>query len=476
MVRAVTDGQKNGRESMDTLGTAIKKKLLQIIHVSVSPERVLFGSFITMIVMGTLLLKMPLCTKLGHIDTIDALFTATSAVCVTGLITVDTGGFFSPFGQVVILFLIQAGGLGIITFSTLFYYFIGMDVPMKSKLALESTFSYRPVKNIFSIIKSVFLYAMIFEGIGALVLFLRWLPRYSPGRALYLSVFHSISAFCNAGFSLFSNSLADFRGDWCVNITIMSLIVLGGIGFVVLYEIEHRTISGGRFSLHTKVVLTTTAVLTVISTLLMLTVEWGNNLSAMPPGDKILASLFQSVTARTAGFNTLDIGTLSNTSLFLLILMMFIGASPGSCGGGIKTTNCAILFSLSINRIRGLVNATMFKRTIPQETVIHSVSAVMGSIMFLILMLIVFLTVEEKVISHIVPQHLFLESLFEITSAFGTVGLSMGLTPYLDTLGKLLIIITMFSGRIGLLTLTYALARRRKVIRYLYGEENLIIG
>lgn len=454
----------------------MSKRLKNFLHFFLSPERLLLVSFLFTIIVGTFLLKLPFATKAGHIATIDALFTSASAVCVTGLVVVDTGSFFTDYGQIIILCLIQAGGLGIITFSMLFYRLLGMDIPLKGKIAMEETFTYEPVKNIFNIIKSVFIYTIIIEGTGFLVLFLRWSQSFPVKKALYISIFHSISAFCNAGFSTFTESLTAFRGDWWVNLTLLCLIISGGIGFVVLREIHRKIRWGLRFSLHTKVVLLMTAILITGGTLLFFLTEYENVLTGLLPGEKIITCLFQSVTARTTGFNTVEIGQLNNATLFIFILLMFIGASPGSCGGGIKTTNLAILLSLSYNLLKRRFNAVMFKRTIPQETVVRSISLMIGSIMFLVLMLVIFLIIEEGNVSHLATRGVFLESLFELTSAFGTVGLSTGLTSYLDAAGKALVIITMFIGRLGLLTLTFSLAKMKAEGEFLYGEENVIVG
>ena len=428
------------------------------------------------IILGTLLLKIPLATKTGHIATIDAFFTATSAVCVTGLVVVDTGNFFTHYGQIIVLCLIQVGGLGIITFSMLFYRLLGMDIPLRGKMAMEETFTYESVKDTFSIVKSVFIYAMIIEGIGFLILFIKWAQLFPIKKALYMSIFHSISAFCNAGFSPFTKSLMAFRGDWWVNLTLSCLIISGGIGFVVLYELQRKIKRGKRLSLHTKTVISTTAILIITGALVFFLTEHQNVLRGFSHSETILACLFQSVTARTTGFNTVGIGHLTNATLFILILMMFIGASPGSCGGGIKTTNLAILLSITFNRLKGRANTVMFKRSIPRETVIRSISLVIGSIMFLILMFVIFLIFEESNLSHLASKGLFLESLFELVSAFGTVGLSTGLTPHLDTVGKVLVIITMFVGRLGLLTFTFSLAKRKTGDELLYSEENIIVG
>ncbi len=438
-----------------------------------TPERMLLGSFTVMILAGTVLLKLPFCTVSGSIRTIDALFTATSAVCVTGLVVLDTGKDFSLTGQLVILTLIQLGGLGIMTFSVLFWNLLGRDISLRGKMALESSLSYSPLRDVFSLAKQVILIAFSFEAIGALLLLLRWSKFFPLQRAFYLSIFHSVSAFCNAGFSPLSDSLSSFRGDWAVNLVVSSLIVLGGIGFIVIIEIKDRFLKGRRLSLHTKVVLVTTLVLVLTGALLIGVMERGNVLQGKPFGEKVLVSLFHSISARTAGFSTVEIGKMGDAALFLLIILMFIGASPGSCGGGVKTTNLAILFSLAYNRLRGRNEAIMFRRTVPSETVIRSISLIMGSFLFLSLMLFLLLIFHGGGS----PQGgTFIELLFELTSAFGTVGLSTGLTPTLTDVGKIILIVTMLVGRLGLLTTAYALARRVREPVFRYAEENIMVG
>lgn len=426
-----------------------------------------------MILLGTVLLKLPFATVKGHISTVDALFTATSAVCVTGLVVVDTGRYFTLAGQMVILGLIQAGGLGIMTFSIFFWALLGRDISLKGKMAVEGSFSPSPVRDVLWIVKRVLLLTVIFETAGTLLLLVRWGSLFPLSRALYLSVFHAISAFCNAGFSPFSDSLASFRADWWTNLVVGGLIVTGGIGFIVLMDIKEKLTSGRKLSLHSRVVLTTTVTLILSGALLLWITERGNILRGMPPGEQVLVSLFHSVTARTAGFSTIEVGKLGDAALFVLIILMFVGASPGSCGGGIKTTNLALLFCLGYNRLMGRSDAVMFKRTIPRETVARSIFLLIGSFLFLTSVLLFFLVSEESGLPH--KEGLFIEILFEITSAFGTVGLSTGVTPRLDPLGKVLFVVTMFVGRLGVLTTAYALAKREEVpLRY--AEENIMVG
>ncbi len=444
-----------------------------------TPERTLILSFLIMILVGTWLLSLPYAARIKTSSFIDALFTATSAVCVTGLIAVDTGGFYSQFGQIIILILIQVGGLGIMTFSIFFYLLLGRSIGIRDRRIIQDTFSQFPIRNIYVLLKSVFLYTIIIEFVGALFLFIGWNGHLPLMTALYFSLFHAISAFCNSGFSLFSDSFVGFQNNITLNLSITSLIILGGLGFIVLKEIVDiglRRNTSLRISLHSKVVLTTSVTLIVLGTLFIFLTERDNSLLNLSLGEQVLTSYFQSVTSRTAGFNTLSMMSLGNATLFVLIILMFIGASPGSCGGGIKTTNLATLVSLAFNRYKGRERANLFKRTIPHETVARSISIILASILAVTIITVFLLVTQLGDISHTESRGLFLEYLFETVSAFGTVGLSMGVTTKLNSAGKLIIIAMMLLGRLGPLTLAFAMARRTKKTEFQYAEENIIVG
>lgn len=432
----------------------------------------LIGGFALLIVLGTLLLKLPFSTPSGHIRTIDALFTATSAVCVTGLVVLDTGKDFTLLGQGVILALIQLGGLGIMTFSVFFFELLGGGVSLRQKLAFETSFSPSPLRDVFEVARQIIRLTLFFEAVGAILLFLRWKALYATPWALYLALFHSVSAFCNAGFSPFSDSLRAFATDWYTNLVMAGLIVAGGLGFWVLSDLEGWR-PKRRLSLHTKVVLLTTGILLLLGTLFLMITEKGTVLRGLTVPQRLLVAFFHSVSARTAGFSTVDVGLMSDGGLFLLVILMFIGASPGSCGGGIKTTNLAILFSLAYNRLKGRDEAVIFKRAVPTETVTRSISLMIGSFLFLTAMLFLSILYKES-FSH--PSVSFLQVLFELTSAFGTVGLSTGITPTLTDLGKGMVIVTMFVGRLGLLTTAFALAKRVQEPVFRFAEENVMVG
>ena len=441
-----------------------------------TPQRTLILGFAALICVGTALLALPWASKTGSISLLDAIFTATSAACVTGLIVVDTGGYFTHWGQGVILCLIQMGGLGIMTFSVFFYHLLGMDISLRDRMAVRDTLTYSPVRDISYIVKMVLIYAAVFEIIGTCLLFVGWLPYYPFGAALYLSVFHSVSAFCNAGFCLFEKSLIAYQGNPIINGTVISLIILGGIGFFVLHQLRRKAEHGSPLSLHTRLVVATSAILIVAGTLLFFLFEKKNALSGLPLKTSVLISLFQSVTARTAGFSTVNFWQLSDATLFIFVILMFIGASPGSCGGGVKTTNLSILFFIAWNRFLGRSEVNVFKRTLPKETVTRSITLLVSSLLVVTLVLILLNIFQGGMAPHPQTRGLFLELLFETISAFGTVGLSTGATTTLTPLSKITIIITMFVGRLGPLTLAFALARRGEEARFQYTEENIMVG
>jgi trk system potassium uptake protein TrkH len=446
------------------------------LAILLSPQRTLILSFLFLILIGTVALSLPFSTHTDEIDFIDVLFTATSAICVTGLTVVDTGRFFSLWGQGIILVLIQMGGLGIMTFSVFFYRLLGGDISVRDRMVIQDTFTYAPVRDIFYIVRTVFAYTIVIEAIGTGLLFLWWLPHYQWGSALYLALFHAVSAFCNAGFTLLEGSLTAYRDNPFINGTVIALIILGGIGFVVLHELRRWVAKRSPLSLHTKVVLVTTAALIFAGTALFFLVERGNTVAGLGLGESLLISLFQSVTARTAGFNTVNFGQLTNVALFIFIILMFFGASPGSCGGGVKTTNFAILFITAWNRFLGRRDVHLFKRTLPGETITRSISVLALSLLLITVVLILLNIVQGEVVSHSESRGLFLELFFEATSAFGTVGLSTGLTHAFKPLSKILITVTMFVGWLGPLTLAFALAQRGGTRRFQYSEENIMVG
>jgi len=431
-------------------------------------------------IAGTVLLMLPFSTTSGNISFMDALFTSTSAVCVTGLTVLDTGTYFTIFGQTVILILIQLGGLGIMTVSVVLFQFLGKIVSFRQRMAMQETFAHTPRKDIYRLIKSILVFTILIEGAGALLLFFHWIREFPVLKALYMAVFHSVSAFCNAGFALFNNSLMNYTGSYLLNFTICGLIVLGGIGFPVVFEIYTIAFKkrGKRvkISVQTKSVLITTFILIVSGTLLFFLMEPDSSLKGLSLMGSILASFFQSITSRTAGFNTVDISLLSDSAALLLVLLMFIGASPGSCGGGIKTTTFFLLFTLVKNRIRGNTTVNVFKKSLGKESISKSVSIFLLSITFVILVFFLLLMSDHFGHGEVQNANRFTSYLFEVVSAFGTVGLSMGATAGLNGIGKFLLIITMLIGRVGVLTFSYVITSAEAPMGIEYAEENLMVG
>jgi len=451
----------------------ISKSLLQ------SPNRMVIFGFALLILMGTILLMLPVASTDHPLGFVDALFTSTSAVCVTGLTVVDTGTAFSGLGQFVILALIQTGGLGIMTLSTLFLLLAGRRPGLAGQIVVRDTYTHSRERSLPEILRGVIVFTLVIETMGAVILFFCFFSKYGAMDALVLSIFHSVSAFCNAGFSLFSDSFAGYREQWMLNITVCLLIITGGIGFLVLSEFKQKfsfkRLTWSRFSLHSKLVLSTTAILIVSGTMLILILEWNNTLGPLSVRGRFLAAFFQSVTARTAGFNTLSIGNMANESLFILILFMFIGASPGSCGGGIKTTTLATLVVMGISRFRGQERPQLFHRSISEGSVRKAISVVMLSTAVVCIGMVALQMTELGSVSHLQSRGKFLELLFEVVSAFGTVGLSTGITGGLSALGKIIVTAIMFVGRLGPLVIGVAVSRR-SISRYYYAEESIMVG
>jgi len=440
------------------------------------PARILVVSFMAVISIGTFLLRLPLATNGPGLSFVDALFTATSATCVTGLVVTDTGSTFSPFGQIVILVLIQLGGLGLMTFSTFFVYLLGRKLSLGGRELLQHTFSQLPIMTVKKLLRAIFLTTVVVETTGAVVLTLRFWLDMPLGRAFYFGVFHAISAFCNAGFSLMADSMIGYQGDVVVNVMLMVLIVIGGVGFIVISEIGFRPDRGlSRLSLHSRLVIYSSATLIAVGFVFFFIMETNNVMAPMSYKSQFLTALFQSITARTAGFNTVDIGALANSTLFLLCILMFVGASPGSCGGGIKTTTFAILVSQIRSSFKSQEDVNILYRRVPAEVISKAISVSFFSAMIIVVFTIALLSTELAGLSHQASRGLFLEILFEVTSAFGTVGLSTGMTSQLSQAGRVLIILLMFVGRMGPVTIAMAVGNRERV-SYKYAEENIMVG
>ncbi|KRQ87342.1 Ktr system potassium uptake protein B [Caloramator mitchellensis] len=437
------------------------------------PVQILALGFAGVILLGALILKLPISSADGtSTPFIDCLFTATSAVCVTGLVVVDTGTHWSTFGQFIILLLIQIGGLGFMTFATLFAIVLGRKITLKERLVMQEAFN---AFNIQGIVKlAIYIMGITFsiEGLGAILLSTQFVPEFGWKRGIYYGVFHAISSFCNAGFDLIGDfkSLTPYVENPVINLTVMGLVIVGGLGFGVITEIiNHKNMK--KFSLHSKVVLLTTAILIATGAVMFFVLEYNNpnTLGALSFKGKILSSLFASVTPRTAGFNTINLPDMTTSSKFLTILLMFVGASPGSTGGGIKTTTAMLIIMTVYAVIHGREDTEMFNRRIPKEVVYRAIA-----ITFISFMLVIGVTM----VLSITQSGDFMEFLYEATSAFGTVGLSLGLTSTLTNIGKVVVMLTMYVGRVGPLTLALAFARKQlmtsKSVKY--PEDRILVG
>lgn len=436
-----------------------------------NPPVTLMLSFLLVILFGAILLMLPVSSKLKTVTPfMDALFTATSATCVTGLVVVDTGTHFSFFGQMVILMLIQIGGLGIMTISTVFAIILGQRINLKLENIMYQVVGGSYAVNVFQLLKSIVLVTLVIESVGTLLLFARFAQDFQPMEALFLSLFHAVSAFCNAGFSPLGNNLVSYVDSLAVNLVITALIIAGGLGFSVIIDLQHHALKKDRarkLNLHTKIVLVTTAFLLVLGFTVFYLAEYNGAMRGFSIHRRILSSWFQSVTLRTAGFNTIDLSQIGKASVLISIVLMFIGASPGSTGGGIKTTSFAVLTLSVISLLKGKRHISVFKRRIHEYNFREATGLIMLSITIILVVLFFLMLVEP---------HAFDKLLFEAVSAFGTVGLTLGITPQLTVIGKLLITVLMYVGRIGPLTMIYAFSTKAKQININYAEEKIPIG
>ena len=453
-----------------------QRKSVQLISRILSPERIFINSFAGLILAGAVLLWLPFSSTRG-LGFIDALFTAASAVCVTGLAVIDIGEDLSRH---------RAGDhhLPLPDRGPRDHYLLCLSVRHHG----ERHFLQRPrdrPEHVFAHTQAGLLRHPavgshrdgIIESIGILLLFSRFSQDFPAGTALFHAVYNAISAFNNCGYSLFSDNLVRYQGDIIVNLTIIGLIVTGGIGFVVIHEVFYRLKGSERkLSLHTKLVLVATGILIVGGAILFFFFERNHAIKDMPLLTQVLASLFQSVTPRTAGFNTVDIGQLTNATILMMIVLMFIGASPGSTGGGIKTTSATLLTLLIWNRWKGNEEVNIWNRTIPKDLITRTIAIIFASAFSVFLITSVLLLAESENLLPLQSRHFFVEYLFETMSAFGTVGLSMGVTPKLNDLQKLAIILIMFAGRVGPLTLAFSLARRSVKKGITYAEESVMVG
>lgn len=430
-------------------------------------------SFMSLILIGALLLTLPIASKSGESTPfIDALFTSASATCVTGLVVHDTYTYFSLFGQIVIISLIQIGGLGFMIIATLFSLMLKRKIGLKERGLLQESVNTIQIGGVVRLTKHILFGTVIFESIGAIILSLRFCPEIGLVRGIYNGIFHSISAFCNAGFDLMgrfepSSSLTLYRGDVVVNLVIMSLIVIGGIGFWVWEDIYNNKLKFCKYRLHTKIVLVITVLLIFIPAIIFYVIEKNNIFKGMEPVESILASLFQAVTPRTAGFNTVSIGDLREGSILITIMLMVIGGSPGSTAGGVKTTSFAVIILSLISSIRHTEDINVFNRRLEPSVVKKAYDVI--TIYFMCSV------VAMLFISLIQPFGLK-EIFFEVTSALSTVGMSTGITSELNSLSRFIITLLMFFGRVGSLSVALVFSDRKEYVPIRKPVEKISIG
>lgn len=439
--------------------------------------------FGAVIAAGTLLLHLDVSTAGSAVSWIDALFTATSATCVTGLAVVDTGNRFSMFGQGAILAMIQLGGLGIMTYTSLIFYLLHRRISLTDRIAVAQGLLHDMSFNLGRFLMGIIAWTLIVEAVAAAALHGLAPERFSG----FSAVFHAVSAFCNAGFSLFPDSLMGFQTDWGINAVFMVLIVSGGIGFSVLMEMagrfRHRMARPWQkkrqkipMSWYSRLVLRTTAFLIVGGSVALFLAEYIGYPRDIPGSTELLTALFQSVTCRTAGFNTLDIGRMTNVSLLVMMLLMFVGGAPGSCAGGIKITTFRALGAFVIAHVKGRRQAVIGRFALDRRTVNKALSLLTFSVLIILAATLVLNITEGGEVPHPLARGLFLDILFEVVSAFGTVGLSTGLTPHLTVAGKLIIAAMMFIGRLGPILMVTALASYQTEYRYRWPEESMLVG
>ena len=445
-----------------------------------SPIGQVLSGYVLLILIGTLLLSLPFSLKNGPITVLDALFTSTSSVCVTGLSVLNLGEVFSSAGLWVIAALMEIGGLGVMTFSTALLLIAGMQPGFNQQQIFQDNFSQDGRVSPSKILWAVIPFTLALQGIGAAVYFWQFDFLAFPDRILY-SVFHAISAFCNVGFSPWADSLCRFQFNPAINIMTCILVVAGGFGFLSLSEVRYffdfkNKTTARKFSLHTRIVFLCTLGLIVIGALCTFFLEWNNPSMGATFLQRSASSLFMSITSRTAGFNTVDMSSLSAATIFLVLIFMFIGTNPGSCGGGLKTTTAAVIAILGFNRLLGRRRVQVMGRTIPEDTVDKAVRLFIIGVFIIIIGTALLLVTEFHGKAYgsagMVP---FLRVLFEVVSAYATCGLSMGITPELSSSGRLVLCILMFVGRVGPLFLISAIAKKQDAGAW-YAEENIMVG
>lgn len=450
------------------MNTIMKKKKEK---AKKNPAKQFFIAYLITILIGGGLLMLPISTASGEFSNpINAIFTATSAVCVTGLVTYVTATYWTWFGKLVIIILIQLGGLGVVTAGGALGLAINKKFNLKDRMYIAEEKNSDSLTGMVKLMKYVLASTFIIEGTGALLLAFQFVPDYGLGKGILYALFHSISAFCNAGFDLIgAESLVPYQNNALVSLTISTLIVLGGLGFVVYRDVL-TTRKWKNFKLHTKLVLSGTFIIIVVPAIFIMIVEWNNpgTLGKLSFGGKVLTSIFQSVTPRTAGFFSIDQGAITNATLVLTIVLMFVGGAPAGTAGGLKvTTLLSMMFSARSN-IRKEEDVTVFKRRIPRDTINKAYTIFFVSIFWLFFAIMILnITDGDKALSDIT---------YELISAYGTVGLSRGITPYVTDIGKIVLMLTMIFGKIGPLSMVYVFMQKTSKNIVKEAEENILVG
>lgn len=445
------------------------KKLIRRL----TPTQMILIGFCALEIAGTLLLMLPVSTREGIVTPpVNALFTTVSASCVTGLVVADTFQYWSVFGQCVILMLIQIGGLGFMTIGVFFAVILRRRIGLWVRGTLQESVNFMQTGGIIRLAKKIVTGTVIFEGAGAVILAVRFSRDMDRAQAVYYGIFHSVSAFCNAGFDLMGKdgayiSLTEYSGDWVVNLVIMLLIITGGIGFFIWDDISENGIHFRRYHLHTKITVLMTAILIFGGAVVLFFLEYHNTIAGRPLDEQVLCSLFGSVTARTAGFNTVDTGALTDSSKLVTILLMFIGGSPGSTAGGIKTTTAVVLIAHVYAGLFGKKDCTMFGRRIGGDAVHKAGTVLCTNLLLSVTAVLVIVTATSLDVTDV---------MFEVASAMGTVGMSAGITRSLDTISKLVLIFLMFCGRVGSFTFALSLKGHKVDPPVRLPEEQVMIG
>lgn len=436
-----------------------------------NPPLTLAISFAVIIVLGAILLNLPVSSQNGKsVGFVNALFTSASATCVTGLTVVNTAAYWSVFGKIVIISLIQIGGLGTMVIFSMLAVILRRRIGLKQRLLIKEQLNSNSLKGLVRLVKYVISVSFFIEFIGALLLSIKFIPIYGITKGILFGIFHSISAFCNAGFDLLGNSLVPYYNDVYLNLVIMGLVIVGGLGFTVYLDVYHKK-KWTKFNLHTKLVLITSAILLLVGIVFFLLIENNNirTIGNMPFKDKLLVASFQSTIVRTAGFNSIDTSKLTDATIFLLTILMFIGGSPASTAGGIKTTTFGVLLFTSISMLKGERRTVVLKKTVPMSTILKALV-----IVFMCMLLVVFVAFGVQVVEK--DRFEFIDVLFETVSAFATVGITRGITPELSSVSKIILTITMFLGRVGPTTLAVGFMRKKKISKLKYSEANIIVG